>query len=78
MILSVWLAAGLAAAAVLDPLTAGLTAAALTGVFFWTRHTAYRQFGGMSGDLAGYCISLSELALLICIVLSERIGSLWF
>lgn len=77
-LLIAWIAAALIGAAALDPLTAGVFLIFGALVFLWTRHTAYRQFSGMSGDLAGWCISLSELALLCGIVLSERIGALWF
>ena len=35
-----------------------------------------RQFGGMSGDLAGFLITLSELMMLLGIILSERLSAL--
>ena len=77
-ILIVWIVLAAAGAALLDPLSTGLMLLACALVFLWVRHTAYRQFGGMSGDLAGYGISLASLAMLLGLVLSERIVSLWF
>ena len=77
-ILIVWIVLAAAGAALLDPLSTGLMLLACALVFLWVRHTAYRQFGGMSGDLAGYGISLASLAMLLGLVLSERIISLWF
>ena len=78
ILLIAWIALALAGAAFLDPLSAGLMLPAGACVLLHVRHTAYKQFGGMSGDLAGYGISLSSIALLLALVLSERIVSLWF
>ena len=77
-VLGAWIALALLGAAVLSPLAAGTFAAAGAGVFFYVKHTANRQFCGMSGDLAGYCITLSELLMLLGLVLSERMATLWF
>ncbi len=77
-ILIAWIVLALAGAAALDPLSAGLLLLAGGAVFGIVAHTAKKQFSGMSGDLAGYCISLSEIAMLSGLVLSERIVSLWF
>ena len=73
-----WIVLALAGAAVLDPLSAGLMLLAGVCVFFHVKRTAQKQFSGMSGDLAGYCISLCSIAMLLALVLSERMGSLWF
>ncbi len=45
---------------------------------FYVYRMARREFGGMSGDLAGYLITVSQLVLLACFVISERVVSLWF
>ena len=73
-----WLVISLAVAAVLMPLAAVLSAAAAAGVFLYVKRTARKQFGGMSGDLAGFCISVTEIALLAAQVLAERMVTLWF
>lgn len=45
----------------------GLVAFAYYGSF------AYKRFGGITGDLAGYFLQVCELASLICIVIAEKI-----
>lgn len=75
--LAVWTALCLAATVVISPLAALLFAVALAAVFFFVRRIARRQFGGMSGDLAGFAISVTELALLLALVISERLVLVW-
>jgi adenosylcobinamide-GDP ribazoletransferase len=77
-ILIAWIVLALGGAAALSPLAAGGMLAAGVLVFFGIRHTAKKQFEGMSGDLAGYGISLAAAAMLLAIVLSERAVALWF
>ena len=77
-ILIVWVVVSLGGAAVLSPLAAGGTALAGAGVFFYIKHTAKKQFGGMSGDLAGAGITLSAIAMLLMLVLADRAVALWF
>lgn len=48
-----------------------LCAAALS--LAWVRRIAYREFRGMGGDLAGFCLEVAELAMLAAIVLAERL-----
>lgn len=50
---------------------ASLVAAAL--VFLYYRRLCNRQFGGVTGDLAGYFLQLCELAVLTGIVLAGRL-----
>ena len=73
-----WLALALAGAAVLSWLAAALMALGCGLVFLYIRHTANKQFSGMSGDLAGAGITLASIAMLLAIVLSERVVSVWF
>lgn len=40
--------------------------------------TALRQFGGFTGDLAGWFLQICELAMLAAAVAAERIGAVWF
>ena len=65
-------------AAVISPLAAVLFLPAGAGVFFYVKRIARKQFGGMSGDLAGFGITLAEIAFLIALVLAERMAALWF
>ena len=48
------------------------------GCFFGLRRMAAREFGGMSGDLAGYIITLSQLLMLLGYVFAERMAEVWF
>ena len=77
-ILITWTVLALGGAAVLSPLAAGGMLLAGAAVFLWVRHTANKQFGGMSGDLAGAGVTLSAIAMLLMLVLMERAVSLWF
>lgn len=77
-VLLVWVVLSIGGAAVLSPLAAGGILLAGGLVFLYVRHTAKKQFSGMSGDLAGAGITLSAIAMLLGLVLSERIVSLWF
>ncbi len=77
-ILILWVVLALGGAAVLSPLAAGGMLLAGLCVFFCIKHTAKKQFGGMSGDLAGAGITLSAGAMALALVLAERAASLWF
>ncbi len=77
-ILLLWVVLATAGAAVLSPLAAGTMLLFSGLVFLYIRHTAKKQFGGMSGDLAGAGITLASAAALLALVLSERAVSLWF
>ena len=77
-VLLAWVVLSLGGAAALSPVAAGAMLLAGGLVFLYIRHTAKKQFGGMSGDLAGAGITLSAIAMLLGLVLSERIVSLWF
>lgn len=77
-VLILWVVLALSGAAVLSPLSAGGMLLAGGLVFLYIRHTAKKQFGGMSGDLAGAGITLSAIAKVLALVLSERVVTLWF
>ena len=77
-VLIAWAVLALGGAAALSPLAAGGMLLAGLCVFFYIKHTAGKQFGGMSGDLAGAGITLSAGAMLLALVLAERAVSLWF
>lgn len=57
----------------------GLAAlAAAVGFYFIYKHIALRQFGGFTGDLAGWFLQICELVMLAAAVLAERVGAIWF
>ena len=68
LVLGVWFV--LAAAVMLAD--SGITGAVVIGtallVFWYYHHMAMKQFGGMTGDLAGYFLQLAELAMLAAVV----------
>ena len=77
-LLGIWLSActaGLCALSLPGGIAAALIAA---GCFFGLRRMAAREFGGMSGDLAGYIITLSQLLMLLGYVFAERMAEVWF
>ena len=43
------------------------------GCFAYYRHMAYKNFGGVTGDLAGWFVQITELALAVVIVLGGKI-----
>lgn len=45
--------------------------------YFIYRAMALREFGGFTGDLAGWFIQVGELGLLAAVVLAERGAALW-
>lgn len=58
------------------PGLAALAAAACTYCFY--KRMALREFGGFTGDLAGWFLQVCELAMLSAAVLAERAVDLWF
>jgi adenosylcobinamide-GDP ribazoletransferase len=60
-----------------DGLVGAATAAVAVAELVWVRRIAMREFGGMSGDLAGYYLQMAELLMLACIVLLGRVGAPW-
>ena len=77
-ILAVWIVLCLGGIAVLSWLCACVCAVFSLLCYLYVRHTAKKQFGGMSGDLAGFGISICSITLLAALVLSERVVTLWF
>lgn len=50
--------------------------AALCGAYVY--RMSRKQFGGMSGDLAGYLLQISELCMLAAVILIQKAGLIWF
>lgn len=67
----------LAAASVfLDPLSGLLMMAAAAFCFAFYHHMALKYFGGITGDLAGFYVCISELAMVLAVVTGNRIAGL--
>jgi len=71
-ILAVWCALGVSGLLLLSPLTGGVMALAGVLCTVLTVRMAKRQFGGMSGDLAGFCIQVCELAMLCGLIFTQK------
>lgn len=72
MILAVLCALGVSGLMLLSPLTGGVMALAGALCAVLTVRMAKRQFGGMSGDLAGFCIQACELAMLCGLIFTQK------
>lgn len=73
MVVSFIVATGVAIA--FSPLTGIVMAIAEALLLVWLNWFAQKNFGGMSGDLAGFFLQLCELVLLVCIVIvSKAVG----
>lgn len=57
----------------LDVVVGGLCLAVALLVFMYYRRMSYRQFGGITGDLAGYFLQLCELIMAAVIVLGNML-----
>ena len=53
--------------AVCDIFVAGIFAVVLTVFFLYYRFMVYRQFGGVTGDTAGYFVCVSELLMIVAL-----------
>ncbi len=77
-VLGVWMLLCAAALCALS-LPGGVAATASAALCFtYLRRMAAREFGGMSGDLAGFLITLSQPVMLLGYVFAERMAAIWF
>ena len=60
---------------ILSPLVGGFAFLFAAGSFVYYRWMAYREFGGITGDLAGWFLQICELAALGGAVLAQRLGA---
>ena len=72
VVLAVWVAAAAVAMVLLSPWTGAgaLAGAALVCLYYVT--TARRQFGGVTGDLAGFFLQLCELGMVLGAAAAQR------
>ena len=50
-----------------------VSVAVAVALLAWLKRFSAREFGGMNGDLLGFYVQVSELAMLLCIVLAEKV-----
>lgn len=70
--LIIWVLAGYTALFLIEARVGLLLMAVSFISFLHYRVSSYDEFGGITGDLAGYFLQLSELLMLICITLTGR------
>ena len=61
------------AAVLLNPLPGLLLMAAAVLTFVYYHHMSLKYFGGITGDLAGFFVCLSELVMLLTVIIVNRI-----
>ncbi|MEG2679307.1 MAG: adenosylcobinamide-GDP ribazoletransferase, partial [Oscillospiraceae bacterium] len=73
VILALWAAVTAGGMLLADPLTgvASLLAAGLTLLYYGVM--SRRQFGGITGDLAGFFLQICECAMVLAVVLAQHI-----
>lgn len=76
MILVIWAILCAAAMILLSPISGAVAVALAIVCLLYLYFMSRKQFGGMSGDLAGFLISLTELMMLLGIIFSERLAVL--
>ena len=75
-VLLVWAAVSAAAMIALDPVS-GIAAAVGAGLsFLYYFVMSRRQFGGITGDLAGFFLQVCECAMVLAVVLAQRLEAL--
>lgn len=78
LVLLLYLAACAAALLCIHPVLGGAVLLAAGAVFGCYRLTSYRQFGGTTGDLAGWFLQLCELFMLFAAVAAQKLLLLCF
>lgn len=73
VVLAAELAAVAVALAAIGPVVGIAVLMAAVGTLAYVRWLAQSQYGGMSGDLAGYFLQVAELCMLACIVFVGRL-----
>lgn len=71
-VMAVWIVAVGAVMVVVAPMMGAAVLVVSAAVFAIYRFVAYKQFGGITGDLAGFFLVLCELGILAAIVVASR------
>lgn len=72
----IWIAASAAGMLAISPVQGGAAVIAAGTAFGCYGRMAYKKFGGTTGDLAGWFVTVCELACLGAAVLAEKIGGM--
>ena len=76
LVMVVWFVLAAAGAVLLHPLAGAAAAAGALLTFGFYRVSAYRQFGGITGDTAGWFLQLCELIALAAALLAGKLAAL--
>lgn len=77
-VMGLYTAAYLAVVLLWGELVPGLVAlAAAIGFYFMYKRIAMKVFGGFTGDLAGWFLTICELVMLAAVVVTERVMAIW-
>ena len=74
----IWIALAAVFMLIISPVRGGVVLVYAALEFLHYRFKSYREFGGFTGDLAGWFVSRCELGICLVLALTERILSLWF
>lgn len=74
--LVVWILATAALMIALSPVTGVCMVVAGGGIFLYYRWKAKKEFGGITGDLAGWFLQLCEAGCVLAAVLGQKVGEL--
>lgn len=73
-VLAIWLLAGIVFVTLTaGPVTAVILTVAAAASFLWYHHMAMHEFGGTTGDLAGYFLQTAELVMVAALAVCGRI-----
>lgn len=75
-VMAVYLVLLCGGAVLLNPLHGVLMAAAAALIFWYYHHMAMKYFGGMTGDLAGFFVSVCELVMTLAVIIGNRIAGM--
>lgn len=76
LVLLLWTLLSCAGMLALDPLTGGASILAAGVTFGYFRRMSTRQFGGITGDLAGFFLQLCECTIVFAVAMAQSVGRL--
>ena len=78
LILVIWCIAGAGVLIGLSQVSGVICVLAGLGLLWYLHKMSLKEFGGMSGDLVGYLITLAEVVLLACFIFTEKVVAVCF
>ena len=73
VVLALWAIVASMGIVYMSPIVGGAAIAAAAVMFVYYRIMSYRQFGGITGDLAGWFLVMCEFICLLAVALAERV-----